>query len=153
GSGPAGCSPVRPGPARPGGPRRSPGTPVSAELVVRAPEVWSGPIAPGSTDTTRPSNWDTSHRPRPGQQSSSCPTPPRARWQRLRFRKPWLFSVSLLRLLEVSQIRSRLGLARGHQQTVRAQHVVLLADFDVIVVLGAVDLAPERPRIWLMPVG
>src|SRR5437660_5060676 len=57
----------------------------------------------------------------------------------------WLFS----RWFEISQIRRRLVLLGRHQEAICAQHIVLLADFDVIVVLGAVDLAPVRPRIWL----
>src|SRR5579872_7050441 len=51
------------------------------------------------------------------------------------------------RFLEVSQIRRRLVLLGRHQEPIRAQHIALLADDDVIVVLGAIVVAPERPLL------
>src|SRR4051812_49436187 len=48
------------------------------------------------------------------------------------------------RLVEESQIRRRLVLASGHQMVVGAQEIVLLADDDMTVVLGANGLAPDR---------
>ena len=43
----------------------------------------------------------------------------------------------LLRPLEISQIGRRLVLAGGHEVTVRAEEVAVLADEHIIVVLGA----------------
>ncbi len=60
---------------------------------------------------------------------------------------------SFLRLLEIPQIRRRLVLPGGHQQAVRAQVVVLLADDDIHVALGAENLAPVRTRIRVAPKG
>src|SRR6266705_233955 len=47
----------------------------------------------------------------------------------------FLLTSSLLRLLEIFQTGRRLVLPGGHQEAIRAQHVVFLADLDVIVVL------------------
>src|SRR5262249_45680738 len=60
---------------------------------------------------------------------------------------------SLRRRLEISQIRRRLALLGRHQQAVGAQHIALMADHDVIVLLGAIDLAPERPRLGVASIG
>src|ERR1700722_4279651 len=61
---------------------------------------------------------------------------------------------SLLRLLEISQIGRNLLLPGRHQVAVRAQHIVLLADLDVVVVLAAIVVAPERLLlVRLAPVG
>src|SRR5579872_3854499 len=61
---------------------------------------------------------------------------------------------SLLALLEVAQIGRGLRLLGRHQVAVRAQHVGLGADLDVIVVLAAIVVAPERPLlVGLAPVG
>src|SRR6266571_699555 len=57
------------------------------------------------------------------------------------------FELSLRRLLEISQIRRRLVFPGGHQDAVGAEHIALLGDFDVIVVLGADALAPYRSWI------
>jgi hypothetical protein len=54
-----------------------------------------------------------------------------------------LLCLSSLRL-EISQIRRRLILARRHQQAVRAQHVILLADGDVRIAFGADVLEPDE---------
>src|SRR5262245_31596501 len=48
----------------------------------------------------------------------------------------------LLRLLEIIEFRGRLVLARRHQLAIRAQHIDLVADRDVRIVLGADRLAP-----------
>src|SRR5215470_13247048 len=53
-------------------------------------------------------------------------------------------SPSLPALLEIAQVRWRLVLARRHQQAVRAQHVVLLADGDVRIAFGADVLEPDE---------
>src|SRR5258708_9691902 len=53
--------------------------------------------------------------------------------------------LSLLpRLLEIFQIRGRLVLLGGHQVAIRAQEIVLLADGDMVIVLGTVVLVPDR---------
>src|SRR3954471_23207377 len=54
-----------------------------------------------------------------------------------------------LRLREMPQTRRRLVFARRHQVTVGAQHVIFPGDLDVIVVLAAIDLAPEWLRLGL----
>src|SRR5262247_1376753 len=60
-------------------------------------------------------------------------------------RLPWNFRLaSLPALLEIAQVRRRLILARRHQQAVRAQHVVLLADSDVRIAFGADVLEPDE---------
>src|SRR5271168_1671292 len=48
----------------------------------------------------------------------------------------------LPRLLEIPPIRRRLVLLGGHQQAFSAQEIVLLADDDLVVALGAKRLAP-----------
>src|SRR5215470_5462548 len=53
-------------------------------------------------------------------------------------------SPSLPALLEIAQVRWRLVFARRHQQAVRAQHVVLLADGDVRIAFGADVLEPDE---------
>src|SRR5713101_6888423 len=50
----------------------------------------------------------------------------------------------LPRLVEKSQIRRRLILPHRHQIAVSAQEIVLLADDDMLVALGANRLAPDR---------
>src|SRR5262249_59666721 len=54
---------------------------------------------------------------------------------------------SLLRLFEIPQVGRRLVLACRHQETVRAQHVTVLADADMRIVLGADLLAPVVPGV------
>ena len=54
--------------------------------------------------------------------------------------------LSLSRLLEIAQIGWRLILAGRHQVAVAAHEIVLLADDDVIVVLGAIILVPAVVR-------
>src|SRR5438132_9876837 len=49
---------------------------------------------------------------------------------------------SVSRGVEVAQVRRLLALLRGHQIAVGAHKVVLLADHDVIIVLGAEVLVP-----------
>jgi hypothetical protein len=50
---------------------------------------------------------------------------------------------SLLRLFEESQIRRRLVLSGGHQEAVRAEHVVLVGDGDVIVGFRTILFRPS----------
>src|SRR5437016_1411359 len=45
---------------------------------------------------------------------------------------------SLPCLVEISQIWRRLVLLGRHQKPICAQHIVLIADFDVLVLLGAI---------------
>ena len=57
------------------------------------------------------------------------------------------------RFLEVSQVGGRLVLLGRHQETIRAQHISLLADYDMIVVLGTIVIAPERSfLVWFATV-
>src|SRR5258708_37012665 len=58
---------------------------------------------------------------------------------------------SFLRLLEISQIRRRLVLLGGHQEAIRAQHVALLADDEMRVVLGTRHLDPVGLRVAWIP--
>src|SRR5205814_8377722 len=51
---------------------------------------------------------------------------------------------SFPRLTEVSQIRRRLVLAGWHQGAIPASEIEFLADTDVVVVLGAKILGPDR---------
>src|SRR5258708_13054428 len=61
---------------------------------------------------------------------------------------------SLPGLIEIAQIWRRLALLGRHQGAVGGQHVVLLADLDVIVVLAAIVVAPGGPLlVWLAAVG
>src|SRR5437660_11939194 len=53
----------------------------------------------------------------------------------------------LSRSLEIPQIRRALAFLGRHQQAIGAEHVILVADHDVIVVL-AIFLGPVRLRIW-----
>src|SRR5262249_9509954 len=50
----------------------------------------------------------------------------------------------LLRRLEVSQVRRRLILLDRHQVAVAAHHVIVLADPDVMIVLGAMVEIPDH---------
>src|SRR6266853_5495014 len=52
--------------------------------------------------------------------------------------------LSLSRLLEIAQIGRHLILAGRHQVAVAAEEIVLLADNDVIVVLGALVILPQH---------
>jgi hypothetical protein len=54
---------------------------------------------------------------------------------------------SLQRLLEKSEVGRRLIFPRGHQQSVPAQEIVLVADHDFCAVLRAVILMPIRAGI------
>src|SRR5260370_8222962 len=58
---------------------------------------------------------------------------------------------SLLRLLEISQIRRRLILLGRHQESFRAQEVIFLADDDLGVALGARGSAPVRISLRAAP--
>src|SRR5580700_1162960 len=54
-------------------------------------------------------------------------------------------SSSLARPIEITQVRRRLALLRGHQQAVAAQEIDLTVDVDVHIVFGAhVLLPPDR---------
>src|SRR5438876_5142749 len=53
-----------------------------------------------------------------------------------------LLGESLLRLVEISQIRGRLILLGGHQQAVRAEEIVFLADDNVCVAFLAPGFGP-----------
>src|SRR5215472_14558908 len=52
---------------------------------------------------------------------------------------------SLPRLLEIPQIRRPLAFLRRHQQAIPADHVVLLADANMWVALGAIPRNPHFP--------
>src|SRR5262245_36607382 len=56
------------------------------------------------------------------------------------------------RLFEISQIRRRLPLLGRHEKAIPAQHVVLLADDDMIVGLGTVLLIPGGKALLTSPV-
>src|SRR5580704_4495313 len=74
---------------------------------------------------------------------SSMPTPSK--------RRP-----SLLRLLEISQIRRQLVLLGGHQEAVRAQQIVFRADEDVVVAVLAPGFGPLHRlfgKAHVLPVG
>src|SRR6266700_888901 len=51
---------------------------------------------------------------------------------------------SPLRLFEISQIRRQLPLLGRHQVAIGAEHISLVADFDVVVVLATIVLLPDR---------
>src|SRR5215475_5283700 len=53
-------------------------------------------------------------------------------------------SLCLLLLVEMPQIGRRLSLPERHQQAVAAQHVLLAADADMDIALGADRLHPDR---------
>src|SRR5262245_62381986 len=55
-----------------------------------------------------------------------------------------LGALSFPRLLEISQIGRRLVLLGGHQVAVRAHHVDLFPDADMLVPLGTNGLEPYR---------
>src|SRR5262245_62479229 len=55
-----------------------------------------------------------------------------------------LRSPLLSRLIEIFQVGSRLILPSGHQVAVLADVIILLADRDVMVALGADILEPDR---------
>src|SRR5215475_10190341 len=54
------------------------------------------------------------------------------------------FAGSRLSVLEIFQVGWRLALAHRHQEAVGADIVVVLADLDVTVVLGAIVLEPHH---------
>ena len=56
----------------------------------------------------------------------------------------WRLSGSFI---EIPQVRRLLALARGHQEAVGAEHVIVVLDADVRVVLGADLLDPVVPRV------
>src|SRR5262249_19090464 len=56
---------------------------------------------------------------------------------------------SLPRLLEIPQIRGLLALFGGHQQAISTHHIVLLADANVRIALGAVPRNPHRARVGI----
>src|SRR5262245_25094738 len=57
------------------------------------------------------------------------------------------------RLLEISQIRRRLAFLGRHQQAVRTQEVILIADHDLAVAFVADAFAPAWTRIRVAPEG
>src|SRR6267154_5045272 len=57
---------------------------------------------------------------------------------------------SSLRLVEIFQIRRRLVLPGGHKGAVRALEITLAAKEDVLVVLGAMILDPDRVTVALV---
>src|SRR4029077_19160110 len=59
-------------------------------------------------------------------------------------------SPSSLRLVEIRQIRRRLILPGGHQGAVRALEIALAANEDVLVILGAMILDPDRVTVALV---
>src|SRR5262249_13904136 len=56
---------------------------------------------------------------------------------------------SLLRLLEIAQVRRRLVLLDRHQQAVGAEEIRLVADADHGIVQGADGAGPARPRVGI----
>src|SRR5215470_10282867 len=44
----------------------------------------------------------------------------------------------------MSEVRRRLALADRHEQTISADEIVFLADLDVLIVINAVVLEPDR---------
>ena len=70
---------------------------------------------------------------------------PRAVW-------PTDCRASPLRLLEISQIRWRLVFLGRHQEAFGAQEIVLFANDNLRVVLGAIRFGPVRTRIRVAPV-
>src|SRR5258708_26570305 len=62
------------------------------------------------------------------------------------------FATSLFLLREIASIRRLLALARGHQEAVGAQEIVLLADRHVAIALRADELGPIGPRIGIADV-
>src|SRR5690348_2142965 len=56
------------------------------------------------------------------------------------------YDIRLL-LLEISQIGRRLVLLRRHQEPIGAEKIVLLADDDLVVALGAIAFGPGRVRL------
>src|SRR6202023_1704527 len=59
----------------------------------------------------------------------------------------------LLRLLEIPRVGRLLALARGHQQAVGAQEIVLLADGHVAVAFRADEFGPIGPRVGIADIG
>ena len=63
---------------------------------------------------------------------------------------------SLLRLLEILQIRRRLAASGGHQDAVGAQHITFVTDVDELLALDAPTSATEgqsRPGLPGTPEG
>jgi hypothetical protein len=56
-------------------------------------------------------------------------------------------------LLEVPQVRLRLSLADRHEQAIGADDVIFLADLDVLVVVDAIVLEPDRLAATLIASG
>src|SRR5207249_11441923 len=59
---------------------------------------------------------------------------------------------SLLRLIEISQIRRRLVFLCRHQEAVETEHVILPANADVVVAFTANVFDPDRSRIGISAV-
>src|SRR6266704_3733964 len=59
----------------------------------------------------------------------------------------------LLRLIEISQVRRRLILLHWHQVAVTAHHVIVLADPDVMIVLGTMVEMPDHIALALILLG
>jgi hypothetical protein len=49
----------------------------------------------------------------------------------------------------VHQIRRRLILSCRHQEAIDTQEIILLADDDLVIALGAIVFDPARARIWI----
>src|SRR5262249_10937972 len=74
------------------------------------------------------------------------PSPQRALLRRYASTTGWAL---FLRLGEMAQVRRRLAFSHGHQQAVGAEVIDFLADANVRVILGADELAPDRPRVGI----
>src|ERR1700722_12002674 len=90
--------------------------------------------------TSKP--WMPKHRPR------SRASPPPARWRTLSSDRAWVSSPirrpSLLRPIEVGQVRRLLVFLGGHQTAVRALEIHVVADEDQPAALHAHVLGPDR---------
>src|SRR5215831_6783485 len=64
-----------------------------------------------------------------------------------------MFCHSLLCLLEVAQVRRGLVPSGRHQQPIRAEEIVFLAEDDLVVAFGAIILAPAWMRTRIASIG
>src|SRR5262245_35147408 len=62
-----------------------------------------------------------------------------------------LCTISLPRGAKIAEVRRRLVLLGRHQHTVSAQEIVLAADQNVVVVLGAIVFQPDRVVVAAIP--
>src|SRR5450631_3944751 len=81
--------------------------------------------------------------------STEVPQPASSRATAMATMRAW----RILRSLEIFQVGRRLALSGGHQIAVGAQEIVLLADDQLVVALGAISLGPARTRILAAPKG